>query len=177
MDKERKMGEWKEIMTKELAANLKNSSNIYMSEYIGLKADEINELRRMLEVSSSKYLVVKNSIAKIALENAGLGDLTRFVKGSTGMVISGENVVHTAKIISKFSKDHNALKIKGGLLDGDIIDVAKVKFLASLPGREELIAKFVYGVKSPISGFVGLLGNMLRGFVYVIQAIKDKKGG
>ncbi|MBL7069601.1 MAG: 50S ribosomal protein L10 [Candidatus Omnitrophica bacterium] len=177
MEKERKIGEWKEIMTKELAGDLKNSSDIYMSEYIGLKADEVNELRRQLETSSSKYLVVKNSIARIALESAGLGDLAKFVNGNTGMVLSGDNPILTARIISKFSKDHEALKIKGGLLDGDIIDMARIKFLASLPGREELIARIAYGMKSPISGFVFLLGNMLKSLVYVMQAIKDKKGG
>lgn len=177
MEKEKKIGEWKGLMVEELTEDLKKNSNLYISDYIGLKADEVNELRRMLEKTSSGYKVVKNSMAKIALENAGLKDLIKFVSGGTGMAFGGKDPVAVARAMANFSKTHGALKLKGGMLDGALIDVDKIKYLASLPGRDELIAKTVYAMKSPISGFVGVLGNLLKGFVYVIQAIKDNKGG
>ncbi len=177
MEKEKKIGEWKGLMVEELTEDLKKNNDLYISDYIGLKADEVNELRRMLEKSLSSYKIVKNSMAKIALENAGLKDLTKFVSGGTGLAFGGNDPVAVARVMANFSKAHKALKLKGGMLDGTLIDIERIRYLASLPGRDELIAKTVYAIKSPISGFVGVLGNLIKGFVYVIQAIKDNKGG
>jgi len=177
MEEEKKIGEWKDMMVMELSEKIKDNSDFYLSEYIGLKADELNELKRLLEPFSSKYIVLKNSIAKIAFEKAGLGKLTNLIEGGTAIAFGGKDPVATAKAISTFSKSHNSLKLKGGYLDGDIIDGDKIKYLASLPSRDGLIAQVVFTLKSPISGFAGVLGNTLKKLMYAIQAIKDKKGG
>lgn len=177
MQNKAEVTEWKGLMVTELEELVKKESNFYIANYLGLKADEINELRRLLEPFSSKYFVLKNSLAKIAFKNIGLDDLTSFIKGGAGMVFGGNDPIQTAKTITKFSKNHKALKVTAGLFEGKIIDENKIKYLASLPSREELIAKIVYGIKSPIIGFVGVLSNTLKGLVYALQAIKDKKEG
>jgi len=177
MENETKIGNWKELMVTELTDRFKGSDNFYLSSYIGLKSEDMNELRRTLEAHSSTYIVLKNSIAKIALKNAGLNELSGLITGCIGVTLTGDDPVGIAKILAKFSKTHEPLKLKGGYLEGSIIDEAKLRYIASLPGREELIAKIVYMMKFPISGFVGVLGNTLKGFLYVLQAIKDKKGG
>ena len=93
------------------------------------------------------------------------------------MVLGGNDPIAAARIISKFSKSHGSLKVKGGYLDGEIIGIDKVKYIASLPSKEGLIAKVVFTIKAPLSGFVNVLSNTLRSLVYAVQAIKDKKGG
>ena len=137
----------------------------------------MNELRRELEASSSRYKILKNSIAKIALEDAGYSGLKKHVTGGTGIIYADKDPAAVAKILAKFSKAHEFLKIKGGYVEGNLIDAEKIKYLSTLPSRDELIAKVVYGLKAPISGFVIVLGNTIKSLVYVMQAIKDKKGG
>lgn len=176
MNKEKKIGEWKKLMADQLTEKMKVSGNFFIADYVGLASEEINEFRRELESTSAKYMVVKNSIAKIAFDNAGLGDLVKYVEGGTGIVLSGNDPAATAKTVSKFSEAHKALKIRAGYLDGIVIDAVKINYLASLPSREELIAKVVYGIKSPISGFVSILGNTVKSLLYVIRAIKEKRG-
>jgi len=173
----KKIGEWKELMAQELAETFKKGKHLYISGYLGLKADEINELRRLLEPSGSSYLVVKNALARIALERAGLKELVQHVKDDTGVVLGGGDPVASAKAIARFGKSRESVKVRGGYLDGQAIDAERVMYLASLPSRQELIAKVVFGIKSPISGFVGVLSNTLKGFLYVIEAIRSKKGG
>lgn len=175
MEQKKKIGEWKDIMAEELTEVLKRKPNIFLTNYLGLKADELNELRRSLEPYASKYLVVKNSIVRVALKNAGFGELVDLVDGGIGLALGGDDPIVAVKVLNKFSKSHEALKLKGGYLQGEVIDKQKINYIASLPSREQLIAKVVFGIKSPITGFVNILGNTLRNFVYVIQAIKDKE--
>ncbi len=177
MIEEKKIGSWKELMVLELTEDIKKANNFFISDYIGLESEEVNELRRELEASSSRYTVLKNSIAKIALDKAGFGDLKKHVTDGTGIIYADKDPAAAAKAISKFSKAHKFLKVKGGYLDGSIVDAEKIKYLATLPSKDELIAKFVYGIKAPITGFVGVLSNTLKSLIYVVHAIKDKKGG
>jgi len=168
---------WKEVMVAELSDVMKGQDNFYISNFVGLKSEEMNELRRSLEESSSKYVVLKNSIARIAFKSLGITDAEKMIEGGTGIIFTGDDVAHAARIIAKFSKAHAPLKIKGGYIDGALIDGSKVKYLASLPSREDLIATVVYTLKAPISGFVGVLSNTLKSLLFVVQAIKEKKGG
>ncbi len=177
MENEKKINTWKEMMVLELSDRLKGSENFFMGDYIGLASEEVNTLRRELESSESEYMVLKNSVAKMALDKVGLEELKKYVTGGTGIIFSGKDPAAASKIAATFSKDHGALKLRGGYLQGSVVDAERINYLATLPGRDELIAKIVYGIKSPISGFVGVLSNTLKGFVYALQAIKDKKGG
>ena len=154
MEKEKKNNGWKDLMVAELTEKIEKNSNFYISDYLGLKADEINELRRLLEPSSSRYVVLKNSIARIAFNNAGLQALAKLINGGTGIVLSGDDPVETAKAVSKFGKTHGALKIKGGYLDGNIIDVEKMQgiffkkhllnLLMLLLRKKSIIQKHIY---------------------------------
>ncbi|MEE8359326.1 MAG: 50S ribosomal protein L10 [Candidatus Omnitrophota bacterium] len=175
MTEEKKIGNWKELMILELTEDIKKANNFFISDYIGLGSEEMNEFRRELETSSSRYIVLKNSIAKIALDSAGFGDLKKHVTGGTGIVYADKDPAAAAKVIYKFGKTHKYLQVKGGYLEGNIVDAEKINYLASLPSRDELIAKVVYGLKAPISGFVGVLGNTIKSLIYVMQAIKEKR--
>ncbi len=111
----------------------------------------------------------------MALESAGFEKLAKFINGGVGILLGGKDPIKAVKVASKFSKTHESLRLRGGYLDGEVIDETRIKYLASLPGRGELITKIAMGVKSPITGFVGVLGNTIKKFVYVIEAIKNAK--
>ena len=177
MEKDKKIGAWKKLMISELTGKLKSSKNLIVSDYLGLAGTEMDEFRRELESTSSRYMVLKNSMAKIALKEAGYEELAKYVTGGTGIVLSGKDPAATAKAVWRFSKSHSPVKVRGGYIEGGYVDSARVNYLAMLPSRKELITKVVYGIKAPISGFVGVLANTLKSLVYAVQAIKDKKGG
>ena len=91
------------------------------------------------------------------------------------MAFSAEDPVAPAKILNDFSKDHKALEIKAGILDGKVIALDEVKALAELPSREELLAKLVGSMQAPISGLVNVLQGTIRNFVYTLEAVRQKK--
>ena len=97
------------------------------------------------------------------------------VDGAVGVSLSGEDIIATCKALVDFTKVHEKLKLKGAYLDGKNISPARIKELASLPTRDVLIAQVVGGIKSPITGFVNVLGGVLRKFLYCLDAIKAKK--
>ncbi len=177
MENDTKVGSWKELMVNELSAELDKNPDFFISGYLGTESEDLNSLRRRLEEVSSRCKVVKNSIAKNVMAKRGLDELIKAIEGGTAIVFGGNDSAATAKIMAKFTKEKKSVQVRAGYLDGAIIDQARVSYLATLPGKKELIAKVVYGIKSPITGFVYVLANTLKSFLYVLQAIKEKKGG
>ena len=143
--------------------------------YCGLTVSEDTELRKQMREAGVKYMVAKNTFTRIAAKEAGIEGLDGMLENNTALAFAAEDPVAPAKIAYEFSKKHEKLEIKGGLLNGAVIGTDEIKALADLPSREELLAKLVGSMQAPISGFVNVLHGTLRNFVYVLDAIRDKK--
>lgn len=165
----------KERMIDEIASRFKEHQNFFITSYMGSTVLDLELLRRNLKKSSSGYFVVKNSNLRIILKTLRLEDVAPLVDGGVGISLSGEDIISTCKTLVGFAKDHEKFKIKGAYIDGRAIPLEKVKELASLPSRDILLAYVVGGMKAPISGFVNVLGGVVRKFVYVVDAIKRSK--
>ena len=98
-----------------------------------------------------------------------------YLEHNTALAFAPEDPVAPAKILNDFSKDHKALELKAGILDGAVIGVDEVKALAELPSREELLAKLVGSMQAPLSGLVNVLQGTIRNAVYVLEAVRQKK--
>lgn len=159
----------------ELKDLLSSSKGAVLVDYCGLTVAEDTELRSKMREAGVKYMVAKNTFIRIAAKEAGIEGLDAYLEHNTAVAFSAEDPVAPAKILNDFSKDHKALEIKAGILDGKVIALDEVKALAELPSREELLAKLVGSMQAPISGFVNVLHGTLRNFVYVLDAIRDKK--
>ena len=122
-----------------------------------------------------KYMVAKNTFIRIAAQEAGIEGLDAYLEHNTAVAFSAEDPVAPAKILNDFSKDHKALEIKAGVLDGKVIGLDEVKAVAELPSREELLAKLVGSMQAPISGLVNVLQGTIRNFVYTLEAVRQKK--
>jgi large subunit ribosomal protein L10 len=166
----------KRFMAEELKEKFKASPNFVITNYKGLKNLEMERLRKELNKSDSKYFIVKNSIAERVLSELKMKDLNRFITGEVGIGFIGD-VMEASKAFSGFSKKHPSLKLSCAFLDGKLEAADRIKELAALPPREILLAMALSGMKSPITGFVGALKNLLRNFVYAVNEIKNKKGG
>jgi len=164
----------KKMMLEELSGKLKASPNFVFTNYTNLSSQEIEKLRKELRKSSSGYFVVKNAMAKRAFGDLKLKDLDQFLNGEVAIGLVGD-VIQASKTFANFSKEHPALKINGAFIDGSVEAPDRIKHLAMLPPREVLIALVLNRMKGPITGFVGLLGGILRNFVYAINEIRKKR--
>ena len=166
-EKAAKVAELKDLMT--------GSKGVILVDYCGLTVAEDTDLRRKMREAGVKYMVAKNTFIRIAAQEAGIEGLDAYLEHNTAEAISPEDPVAPAKILNDFSKDHKALEIKAGILDGKVIGLDEVKAVAELPSREELLAKLVGSMQAPISGLVNVLQGTIRNFVYTLEAVRQKK--
>lgn len=165
----------KERMLKEVLDSFKSHPDFIITTFMGSSVSDLESLRKNLKKSSSDYMVVKNSILKVAFEKMKLAEEVQKIESGMGISFGGGDIISTCKTVVTFAKDHNKFKIKGAIIDGKPVTADKVKELASLPSRQVLLTQIVVGMKSPITGFVTVLGGVLRKFVYCVDAIKTKK--
>ncbi len=167
--------EQKSEAIKRIQEKLESSRGVVFTTDQGLKVKEVEVLRNELRKNNAEYLVAKKTLLKKAAKDVlAEGDLDN-LSGSVGVTFSYGDEVSAAKILNKFSKDHKAIALGGGILENKYILVDMVKRLADLPSREQLLAKLVGTLNSPITGLVNVLSGNTRKLVYVLNAIKDKK--
>jgi large subunit ribosomal protein L10 len=148
---------------------------VIFTNYQGLKAVEVDQARLAVEPSGAKYLVTKNTLLRIALKNAGLDIESAAFDQPLACVFGLTDQVATAKAAVKATKELEALEILGGIVDGQLVDEAAIRTLATLPSREELLAKLVGTIAAPMSGLVSVLSGNLRGLVSVLHQYEQKK--
>lgn len=165
----------KEKMIKEVLADFKDRPNFFITNYMGSTVSDIETVRKSLRSSSSEFFVVKNSILNVVLDQLKLEEAKKLVEGGVAVSLSGDDIVATCKALVNFAKTHEKFKIKGGVLEGKLVTADKIKQMASLPTKEVLLAQVVGGIKAPITGFVMVLGGVIRKFVYVVDAVKSAK--
>ena len=161
---------------KEIVENLKEKIDKQKSMVFvaieGLKADDFNELRSELKKEDCLLVVAKKTLLDIASKEQNIKVDVKELSGEVALVFGFRDEVIGPKITNKFSKKNQNLKILGGVFEKEYIDQEKVIALASIPSREELLAKLVGSIKSPVSGFVNVLGGNIKGLLYVLKAIK-----
>jgi len=165
----------KERMIDEIVSRIKAEPNFVITSYMGSSVSDLEALRKNLKKISSEYVVVKNSILKIVFEKLKLESETQKIEGGMGLSLSGDDIFAACRTLTLFAKDHDKFKIKGAVIEGRSITTERVREFATFPSKEMLLALVVGGIKSPITGFVNILGGILRKFVYVVAAIKTSK--
>lgn len=165
----------KQAIVAEIKEKLASSKGAVFTNYRGVTVAQDTKLRRKLREAGVEYRVIKNTMTRIAAKELGLDGLEAHLEGPTALAVSATDPVAPAKLIAEFIKENKVLEIKAGLVEGQLIDVAEVKALASLPSREVLIAKMLGSMQSPISGFVNVLQGTIRNLVYVLDAVRKEK--
>ena len=166
--------EQKKQVVNEMVEKFKAASAGVFVDYRGLTVEEDTELRRKFREAGVEYKVVKNTLTSRAAKEVGLEALDPILNGPTALAMSVDNPVAPAKIIAEFAKKHEALEVKAGFMDGAVMSVAEVNTLAATPSREELLAKMMGSMKSPISGLVRLLNTIVEGGVEMVDLAAKK---
>ncbi len=163
------------LKVEELSETLGNAKSIFMTDFSGLSVEDMTKLRRELRKVDVSFIVVKNKLAKLSAEKVGLEKMNDFLTGPTGLAIANDDPVAPVRVIYNFAKDKKKPEIKAAVLEGQFLDQKAAEEVRNIPTREELLAKVVGGISSPLYGLVGGLNSMLSKLVYTLDAIREKK--
>lgn len=156
--------ESKKAVVKEITEKLEASVSTIIVDYRGLNVAEITELRKQLREAGVDFKVYKNTLTKRATEAVGLADLNEALTGPNAIAFSEEDVIAPAKILNNFAKQSDALEIKAGVIEGNLVDLDKIKALAELPSREGLLSMLLSVLQAPV-----------RNLALAAKAVADQK--
>jgi len=172
-----KVLEEKKQMVADLSAKLKNAAGGVLVNYQGITVEQDTKMRTELREAGVEYFVFKNTLARLAVKDCGYDGLIPVLEQMTAIAVSENDPVAPAKILSTYADKIPTFNIKAGFVEGEVIDEQRVIQLATLPSKEELVAKVLGSLQAPIYGLVTVLNGNLRGLACVLQAIHDKKAG
>lgn len=156
---------------------INGSNSIFLADFSGLDVKKMNTLRDKFHQNSVEIRVIKNTLAKIALHNAGIQDLDSFLNGQNAFAFGHDDPAAPARILFDFAKEYDTPKIRGGIFEGRLIGPDKINVIRNLPSKEQILAQIVSQIQAPVSTFIGVLNEILRSFVGVIDAVIEKKSG
>ena len=140
----------------EMTAQFDKSEAVIVTHYQGLTVSQLDDLRKKMREHGVKFKITKNKITKLALEKTKCKDISDLFTGPTAVAMS-EDAITSAKILTNFSKENESLKILGGIMGNDILDVAGVQNVATLPTLDEARAKIVGILRSPAQKIASIL--------------------
>jgi len=158
-----------------ITSGFKSAQSIVMADFTGLTVHHMTEFRAKCREKNVTCRVVKNRLAMIAADNAELAFIKDHLKGPTALIIGPDSQVDPAKLVAEFAKDHEKLQVKGGMVDGQLLDAAQVIALSKVPSKEELIAKMMGSINSPASGLVGVVNGVAAALCRAIDAVAKQK--
>lgn len=160
----------------ELTEQLAAAKLIVLTDYRGLRVADLQDLRTNLRKSGGEIRVAKNTLTRIAAENAGIEGLEPYLDGPLAIGLSSEDIVGFTKSLTDFARTSRILTIRGGVLDGTVISADQVEAISTLPSKEVLQAKLLGLLQSPMARTVGVLSGPSRSLAYLLQARADSLG-
>ena len=159
----------------ELHEKFARAVSAVLADFRGLTVQEITDLRQQLRDASLELAVVKNTLARLAVQETPFERLSPYLKGPTSITLSYRDTVAPAKILSSYVKKQPKLAVRAGLFEGEIVPAEKIAEIADLPPRDVILAQALAAMQGPLAGLVWTLQGVLSTFIGTLQAIHDKK--
>jgi large subunit ribosomal protein L10 len=159
----------------DLTARLKASSTAVLADYRGMTVGQMRELRSKLRDGGIEMVVVKNTLARRAAKAAGYEPLSAELVGPIAMLFAAEDVSAPARILSEYIRANRKMAIKGGLLEGQVIDATSVVELADLPSREVLISRLLGAMQAPLGNLASVLQAPISKLARTLDAVRMQK--
>ena len=156
----------KQLIIDEIKAKLENAEAAVVIDYMGITVEEANSMRKQLREADVDYTVYKNTLVKRAIEGTKFEGLAEALAGPSALAISQTDATAPARVLNKVMKEYKKMEFKAGVIEGELLDAEGVKAVAEIPSRDELIAKFMGSIQSPIANFAR-----------VINQIAEQQGG
>jgi large subunit ribosomal protein L10 len=165
----------KEDQVAALTERFQNAASVAVTDYSGLTVEKATLLRKELRQKNVGYLVAKNTLLKIAANQAGLKGMDSYLTGQTAIAFGTEDPGPMAKVLFDFAKTSEKPKIKAIFIEGRLYAGAEIERVAKLPNREQLLSQLVGNINAPLQNFVFTLNAVARDFVGTIDALKEKQ--
>jgi len=162
---EKVLNEKAQLVT-EIAAKMRDSATTVVTDYRGLTVSQVTELRKRLREAGVEFQVLKNSLTRRATAQTELTELDEHLTGPSAIAFSKEDAVAPAKILTEFAKKNDALKVKGGIVEGKVVGFDQIKALADLPSREGLLSMLLSVLQAP-----------MRNVALAVKAVAEKQEG
>jgi large subunit ribosomal protein L10 len=159
----------------EINEALSKANSVFITDFSGLTVEEVTRLRKEFRKNNVKYIVVKNTLARISAKQHGFEKLTPYLNGPTGMAIAMGDPTAPVRVIFDFKKDKEKPAIRAAVLEGQLLDKTAAELVRNIPPREVLLGMVVSAMAAPISGFIGGLQQLISKLAYTISAIKEQK--
>ncbi len=156
-----------------LVESLKENGNFILTDYSGVKVNELAELRSQLREKNAQYRVVKNNLFKRALEQAGYSSIDEYLKGPVGVAFGGEQIGEVARVLKDFSKEKEKFSFSIGVLDSTVYQESDIKKIANLPSMEVLLAQTMSLVNGPASGIAMGMNEVMASLARGIKAVAE----
>jgi large subunit ribosomal protein L10 len=157
-----------------LEDKFERSTSLVFTDFRGLSAQEMVELRRLFRENDLEYRVIKNTLARLASQRVGL-NIEQFLVGPTGVLISYDDSVRPFKLAVEAAKRFKQYEIKGGLIEGEIVEAAEAERIAKLPSREELLARLAFTFQAPIQKLAADLKAIINRLAIALAEVRKKK--
>jgi len=160
-----------------LKALLGGAQAAVLTDFRGLSVAELTELRGLLRKHAVEYKVIKNTLAKRAVQDGNLQALSRYLEGPTAMAVSRTDPVAASKVLTTWSKGpgRERFQIKGGFVEGQVVGPAEIAALAEVPPREILLARMAGAFQAPLQGLARVLGATLQGLAVALDQVRQQK--
>ena len=166
--------EQKQKTIEDLKEKVDRQKSMVFIDFQGVKVKDLSNLRKKIKEVGGQLKVAKKTLINLALKNLGF-KLEKDLKGEIALIFAFEDSISPLKKTYQFSETNENLKILDGFFDGKFIEKEKVLTLAQLPNKEELLARLVGSISSPVSGFLNVLQGNLRGLVYILSQFKTNQ--
>lgn len=160
----------------EVTKLFETSKVVVLTDYRGIKVEDVTALRRQIREAKGRFKVVKNTLSRKVFKDDKYASFRSLLKGSSALAFGTEDPVELVKKISDFTKTNKQLTIRGGLLDGQLLNAAELTVLATLPPRPVLIAQLMGWMNAPMGSLLGTLDGQIRNFLYLLKGIEEKQG-
>lgn len=152
-----------------------SATNAFVLDFKGITVPQVTELRRQVRETGSEYVVIKNTLALIAVKDTPLTKLTQHFNGMTAVAYNTTDAVALAKVLTTFAKTVPTVQFKGAMLGGQVVAATEIQTIATLPSREELVSKLLYLLQSPMRGLATVLAANIRNLAVVIDQVRQQK--
>lgn len=167
--------EAKKVVVQEITEKIKSAKSVVLVNYDKLTVAEVSALRQKCKQAGCEYKVYKNTLVRKAFNDLGYKDFDVDLNGPTAVTF-GSDETAAAKIMTQAAKDYEGkVEVKSAFVDNTYVDKSGAKALASMPSREELVAKMLGSMQAPVANFAGVLSNLLSGIVRVLNGIAQSK--
>ncbi|MDR2050402.1 MAG: 50S ribosomal protein L10 [Deltaproteobacteria bacterium] len=165
----------KSAIIERIKSRLEGSSIAIVSDFKGMPVEEMTQFRVKIRATGGEFVVVKNTLARIAFTGSRHDAIKDMFRENCGLVIGRGDPIVLAKAVTDFARTSKNLTIKHADLEGQVLNAGQLEELARLPGRQELLAMTLGTMNAVPTNFVSLFGNIIRGLLYALKALEEKK--